>query len=202
MAEQNYTITTDLKEAQSMVGRLEQYVRQDELYVQMGGLGTLFGGAQMPALTVGALLLRLNRLTALQADMTAEQRAQLEQIRASHESVRSEWRLHYDEKLKREAHSRLVAMRRFFEECAENPRTCASNYRPEALRRTIVEEVINEMARLGIEDEELPGLVREIDSRLRRYVRPDAFLWDDRLQTVYGRDQFWWLYMQPEKVTA
>jgi hypothetical protein len=198
MSEQTYATAKDLSEAGAMVERLESYVRGSELYVQLGGLGALFGGGSLPSMTVGALLLRLRRLEHFADRMSAEQRGTLNDLRGRHAHIRDEWLYQYDQKLTREAHSRLDAMRRFFEECAESPRQCASNYLPEALRRTIVQELLTVIDERGIEDEKLPGKVREIDSRLRRYVKPAAFLWDAALQPVYDSKIFWWLYMRPE----
>jgi len=37
MSEREYTVDKDLKEARAMVSALEDYVRGDELYVNIGG---------------------------------------------------------------------------------------------------------------------------------------------------------------------
>jgi hypothetical protein len=50
----------DLNEARDMANGLADYVRGDQLYGSVGG--GLFGSGNKPALTVGALLLRLRRL--------------------------------------------------------------------------------------------------------------------------------------------
>lgn len=196
MSEQTYSIDEDLKEARAMADALEDYVRGTELYGRAGS-GGLFGFNRMASLTVGALLMRLRRLRAQWEQLSASQRQTLEAAEAKHEQVRKEWRRHYDEKMLREAKSRLDAMGHFFEECRDDPKLCARVYLPEALRRTIVQELVPAIEDAGISDDELPAKLRRADAGLRRYTQPDDFLWDARLQPFYPRDTYWWLYARP-----
>ena len=63
MAETNFTIERDLNEARIMAEALVPYAYEDTLYAKIGGGFGLKGA--IPALTVGALLLRIRRLQAL-----------------------------------------------------------------------------------------------------------------------------------------
>jgi hypothetical protein len=198
MSEQTYSIDQDLKEAEAMAKALDDYIRDDQLYGQVGG-GGLFGGGSMPSLTVGALLMRLRRLRALQDQMNESQRSRMAAIEQQHEAVRREWRNFYEAKLLKEANSRLDAMKTFFEECVESPRSCAGNYLPEALRRTIVQEILLTMPDLNMKSADLDTKVRGTDSRLRRFVQPSDFIWSPDLQAVYPKETFWWLYNKPSK---
>lgn len=139
MSETTYALDRDLREAEAMAQGLLSYLQQDRLYGSVGS-GGLFGGGSMPSLTIGALLMRLRRLQALSDSLTDAQREQLRRVVAAHDFVRKEWTLRYTDRLLQEATSRLKAMDVFFEECEDNPRTCARNYMPETLRRTIVRQ--------------------------------------------------------------
>lgn len=194
---ENYSIQQDLKEAEAMAKALVPYVHQDNLYGNVGG-GGLFSGGSMPSLTIGALLMRIRRLDALSDQMNEKDRARLHKVQHRNAEVLEEWRAHYVGKLTREANSRLDAMRTFFQECAENMRLCAGAYKPEALRRTIVQEIAIKLSELGVEDEDLQQKMRGTDGQLRRYVQPSEFLWDDTLETVYPQREFWWLYNRPQ----
>src|SRR5271154_5720801 len=123
MSEANYNIDTDLKEAKALADHLVPYIYENEVY---GSIGGMFGSGQMPSLTVGALLMRLKRLHALESQLSADQKAQLAAVDAQNESVRKEWSIHYNEKLIQEANSRLKMMDRYFSDCAEDPRSCAN----------------------------------------------------------------------------
>lgn len=192
----DYTIATDLKEAEAMAKALGRYLNNDVLYDTVGG-GGFFGGGNMPALTIGALLMRLRRLRALEDQLTESQRRVLEEVEALNDKAFRENRFRYEQKMVYEAKSRLKAMEMFFEECRANPRACRGNYKPEALRRTIIEEIRLIMRHHDIESAELEGGLRKIDSRLRGVAPKADFLWDDQLKPAYPENQFWWLYALP-----
>jgi hypothetical protein len=195
MAER-YSIEQDLREAKAMAEGLERYVQGEQLYGAAGS-GGFFSGGKMPSLTVGALVMRLRRLRALEGQMNAQQRQQLREIEQKHESVRKEWRYHYEQKMVWEVNSRLDAMAAFFEECASDPKLCARVYLPEVLRRTTVEEILIAMKEMGIETRELDKKAKSTDSRLRRFTQPASFVWDQALETAYPQSQFWWMYSHP-----
>lgn len=188
-----YSIETDLKEAEAMAHSLDAYVRGEQLYGSAGG--GFFN--PMPSLTVGALAMRLRRLHALGSALNARQQARLEKATRHHDSVQQEWRAHYEEKVTREAHSRLEAMATFFKECRESPSQCPNIYKPEALRRTIVQELLRLLPELNVDTGDLTDKVRRTDGNLRGVVNKSEFIWAPVLMPVYPQDEFWWLYSTP-----
>lgn len=194
MSAQTYSADRDLSEARSMAEALDGYVRDDALYGQVGGW---FGSGKMPSLTIGALLLRLKRLQALRETLSPAQQRQLDEIQARHDAARREWRVHYDQKMLREARSRLEAMRGFFEECDEDPRVCAPNYPPELLRLTIAHQLAVELADARADANGLDGLLRLADSRVRSLTEPADFQWAAPLRPAYPQAVYWWLYVRP-----
>lgn len=195
-----YKLERDLSEAQKMAEGLTEYVRGTELY---GHTGTgFFGGGDTPALTIGALLLRLRRLNALQDKLTPAQRQQLQTIQDQFEHTRSEWRLHYEGKVLKEANSRLDNIRTYVKEATDTPRSARANYPTEALRRTIVQEVLREMHALNLDSAEVDTKRRDVDGRLRGLLKSAPFLWDSALKDAYPEQEFWWLYHAPEDPNA
>ncbi len=199
MPEANYSIDRDLAEAKSMADHLIPYVYGDQLY---GSIGGMFSSGATPSLTIGALLMRLHRLRALEAKLTAEQKAKLTEIEARNEAVRSEWSVHYNEKMISEANSRLHMIETFFAECEEDPRSCYSNYQPEAMRRTIVQDIDNELHRLNLPDAHLAMVLRRIDGQLHRFAAKSDFIWAAELQPAYPPDKYWWLYACPSRAAV
>jgi hypothetical protein len=189
----NYRFDTDVKEALAMAEGLADYVRGSELYGRTGG--GFF--SQMPSLTVGALVMRLRRLHDLRLQLDDRMRERLDRAAAIYEQTRRDWRLHYEEKATHEAHSRIDAMATFFRECSESPANAVNIYRPELLRRTIVQELLHELEDLRITDENLQTKVRGADSRLRSVLRPAGFQWAQSLMAVYPEKEYWWLYQAP-----
>lgn len=191
----HYRIDRDLSEARKMADALDEYIRGSELYGGAGG--GLFGSGDMPALTVGALVMRLRRLEALRDKLSPSQQAELAEAGKKHRRVQKEWTLHYEGKVLKEAASRLEAMRTFFQECKENPRLCRANYLPELLRRTIVQELLRVIEAQRIDGSALTEKLHLADIGLRGVVEKAAFQWDGVLQPVYPADEFWWLYHAP-----
>jgi len=188
-------VATDLQEVQAMVKGLENYLKGDELYGKAGG--GFFSMPSMPSLTVGALLMRLQRLHVLRETLTDDQRTGLDQAIARHDAIRSEWRAHYDAKMQREALSRLRAMDTYFEELRDDPRTAANNYQPEALRRTISQVLFDTMRQAGLETGDVETAMNGVDSRLRRWIEKGDFIWAPELQAAYPESTYWWLYGRP-----
>lgn len=194
---EKYAIDTDLKELAKMGDALVNYIHGDELYSNLSG--GMFGGGNMPKLTLGAFLLRLRRLSTFRANLNAGQLATLEKAQTQYNEVRKEWTVHYEQKAVKESKSRLDAMTSFFNECRESPQSCAYGYKPEALRRTIVQELLMEMNKLGINNKEVTTKAQVVDGELRGWLYPADFLWDSKLESVYPADTFWWLYQLPAK---
>ncbi|MDL1902140.1 hypothetical protein FBR02_15390 [Anaerolineae bacterium CFX9] len=192
MSETNYSFDKDLREAKAMADALVPYVHEDNLYGTVGGGGWFGMGAKMPALTIGALLMRLQRLRALENELTAEQRGQLSQAERKLESVQREWTRHYEDKLVQEAKSRLKAIEQWFEENRDDPRSAANAWLPEAHRRTVVQAIANVLP-----SEEIDKAIRRVDSGLRRWVEPADFIWSPALQPAYPQTMYWWLYSRP-----
>jgi len=196
---EHYSVDQDLKEAEAMAGGLERYLEGSQLYGSAGG-GGIFGSGSLPALTIGALLLRLRRLEALRGRLTDAQQSRLDAAAELHARVRREHRVRYTDRLRYEANSRLDAMRTFFQEAAEKPTAAFSIYRPELLRRTIVQEILSALAALEAETDDIATKARRIDAQLRGVAsQPCPFLWDAVLEPVYPREAFWWLYHKPRE---
>src|SRR5262245_8747609 len=107
----SYRIDKDLSEATKMANALEDYIRGDDVY---GNVGGLFGSGDTPALTVGALAMRLRRLNALRDKLGSSQQQELDAAAQKHAAVQKEWGLRYETHVLKEAKSRLDAMGTFF----------------------------------------------------------------------------------------
>ncbi len=193
----NYSLEKDLKELAKMGDSIEKYVPSNELYMSVGG-GGFFSASNMPQLTTGAFLLRLRRLTHFRDQMTSVQEATLDKAIVQHDSVRKEWAVHYEKKAIREGLSRLKSMNEFFRECRDSMKLCANAYPTEALRRTIVQELVMAMDDYGYDKHEVITQTHKTDGELRRWITAGEFIWSETLQAVYPQDSFWWLYGRPD----
>jgi hypothetical protein len=85
----------------------------------------------------------------------------------------------------------------FFQECEEDRRICANAYLPEALRRTIVQEIVTALEESGLPTTEITRQARAVDSKLRRFSEPSEFVWAPELASVYPATSYPWLYARP-----
>ncbi len=191
-----YSFKRDLDELAQMSDKLREYILGDALYMPVSG--GFFRGGGMPQLTTGAFLLRRRRLSLLRDALDAGAQARLDAIIAQHDEIQREWTLHYEKKIQQEVNSRLKMMVAFFRECSESPRDCAAAYPVEAMRRTIVQEIMLAMDEFDYEQREFLPKVQHCDAGLRRYLQPSAFIWVPQLEPIYPRAIFWWLYAGPE----
>lgn len=191
----NYSIRRDLSQLEQMTDRLEDYLVGDQLYLPLAG--NYSRASSMPQLTLGALLLRRRRLTALRATLEQKQQLRLDAAASKHAAIQAEWTLHYGEKLKQEVPSRLSQMAAFFRDCKDNPAGAAAAYPPEALRRTFVQEIILAMAEFGYDEKDISPRVGRADTALRRVLQAGPFIWSPEMESVYPRPVFWWLYAMP-----
>lgn len=191
-----YSLARDLDELEQMVERLGDYLLGDAMYLSIGG--GFFRGSSTPQMTIGALLLRRRRLSHLRAKLKRADGIRLDAALAQHADLQREWTLHYEKKLRREVPMRLKVMAGFFRECSENPRDCGGAYPVEALRRTIVQEILLALDEFGYEKRDAAAAPRPADQALRRLLHAGEFIWAPPLEAVYPRATFWWLYGRPD----
>ena len=100
--------------------------------------------------------------------------------------------------MEREVQSRLKAMGEFFRDCRESIKLCSGAYLVEAMRRTIIQELMIALDEQGVESGNLKFKLQHTDNELRSWVTAGEFLWSDRLLPLYPQESFWWLYGRPE----
>lgn len=192
----HYKFGQDINQAVKMAEVLEDYVRNDQLYGYATGLFST-----MPSMTVGALVLRLRRLDMLREHLKDYQSKKLDTAIDQYMQVRTNWTYHYTEKIHAESHSRIDAMKAFFYECSDNIRNCIGIYKPEMMRRTIVQELLREMHELNIDaDAELKTKIQDIDEKLLKVTEEESFQWATILKPAYDNQEFWWLYYSPPNI--
>ena len=190
-----YSIERDLTELEQMTERLEEYVLGDNLYLPLSA--GYSRASATPQLSAGAMLLRRRRLKGLRASFKPGQHKRLDVALARHDSIQREWTLHYESKLKREVPARLKQMRPFFRDCQDAPTSCAAAYPPEALRRTITQEILLALDEFNYNSLDLLANLERTDKALRRLLHAGDFIWSARLKPYYPRSQFWWLFASP-----
>ncbi len=197
MSKNNYVLAeepaADLAVLEAMTAELEEYIIKDELYRTVRV--HLPSGDQMIQMSGGDLLTRIFRLAAERDRLTPEQQARFDAARSSAEKTIYSLRTRFHQRLQREVKARLDSLNWFLDECAGEPSRCRGEYPFEIRNRQRIDAIL---AELGTDlAPELKSQINRIDDRIRMMVRPGNFAWDKRLEPVFPRTRFWYLYVSP-----
>jgi hypothetical protein len=181
----------DVHVIELMAANLTPYIYESELYGVMPG--------DYPRLTVGGLLMRLHRLSALNKQLSLKQQITMNEAQHLLEEVRRKWAVAYEGKIQQEIKARMINLAQCLTECEENPASCVENF-PSAIEKRVMVEVLKDEAETrSVWTDELKGLLTSIDKRIHRCAVKDEFCWDPRVQPAYPPEKFWFLYVHPKK---
>ena len=166
---------------------LRKYVLSNELYWSARAVG----GARIPQLTIGNLLLAQARLSA--ADLTAPEKEERASLAGQARAVREEWRANWGQKAAREFGSRLNLWQQYLRELRGDPRAQDRYYAREVRNRAILQLLAPE-ALPDIPNSEKEQLAM-LDTLARGLTRPGAFVWEEALQRGFPVQEFWFLYV-------
>ncbi len=197
MSKSNYVLAeepaVDLAVLKAFAAELEEYIVKDELYRTVRV--HLPAGDQMIQMSGGDLLTRIFRLSAERDRLTPEQQVRFDAARGAAEKIIYSLRTRFHQRLQREVKARLDSLNWFLDECSSDPARCRGEYPFEIRNRQRIDAIVGE---LGTDlSAELKNQISRIDERIRMIVRPGNFAWDARLEPVFPRTRFWYLYVSP-----
>ncbi len=181
-----YDLARDVQTLAAMASNLTPYMYEEEVFGYLSG--------DLPRLTLGGVLLRLYRLSRMEAYLNDEQRTVVRDAQINFEAERARWAVHYEQKLQRELGMRLNALEQFLADCAREL-VCGSEYPMQAEKRTMIAHLYDEAAEHDILSDEVSTRLNQLDATLQRLTQPGPFVYtDERLAAVYPQARFWWLY--------
>ena len=197
MPKNNYVLAeepaADLAVLEAFVDALETYIVNDEHYRTVRV--HLPTGDQMIQMSGGDLLTRIFRLNAERDRLTPDQQARFDAARSAAEKTIYSLRTRFHQRLLREIKARLDSLNWFLDECAGDPSRCRGEYPFEIRNRQRIDAVVQE---LGSDlPPDVKNQISRMDERIRMMVRPGNFAWDTRLEAVFPRTRFWYLYVTP-----
>jgi hypothetical protein len=107
------------------------------------------------------------------------------------DATRDRWRSAWGRKAAKEFGDRLRQWKRFIEELGQDPAAQRPRYRYEVQRRTILELLKSEAADLPAEQLDL---LAELDTVLRKRLKPGAFIEDEAFRAAFPEREYWFLY--------
>ena len=182
-----YNLGYDVYTAQVMASCLEPFVYQNETYGFMPN--------NLPALTIGGLLMRLSRLSLLGELISTKQKEGLNTAQQQVDNVKQKWFVIYTNRINHELTIHLNELDQFLNECRQDLDECRELY-PSLIEKRVMAQILGEEARaLQTLTPDTDDRLRDIDGRLKGYFKPGPFIWDQRLQPAYPQDRYWFLYV-------
>jgi hypothetical protein len=183
----------DLAVATAFARELQNYIVDDDLY------RTVFvhtpTGDQSLQMTGGDLLARLYRLQQDRESLSPQQQAQLDEVQQSVRNTIYSLRTRFYERLQRETKTRLNSLKWFLDDCNADRQRCRVEYPFEIRNRQRIEEILKELE--GKLDEDVAEQLHRVDQRLHATATRTGFVWDERLQPLFPRRPYWYLYVSP-----
>ncbi|MEP7356990.1 MAG: hypothetical protein ABI847_07095 [Anaerolineales bacterium] len=179
-------VAFELKLLKEIAGDLPDYLLSDVLYWQMAGSG------DFPKLSLGIALLTRARLTAVQDQLNDQQRADLQAALTKIDATLEKWRSTAEKKAVQELRSRATLWQRYWDECRQDPQSCASSYPHEVTNRVIAQLLLRAFPTLAKSPDALT--LTPIDRAVRTRLQGDQFVWPSELQPALPKSDYPFLY--------
>jgi hypothetical protein len=174
---------------------LEAYLLSSVIYWPLSTKGTELSRA--PRLTLGGLYLTLDELASQESEMTRNELSHYDKLRRILERLSTKWQVGIEQKALQELNSRLNLWKAFIQDLEEDPKRI-EGYPYEVRIRVMMSHLID-LCEPNQDIKEIKSILNSLDQRMEDFVRPNDFLWDDKLQDVYPQEKFPYLYRTPRQ---
>ncbi len=184
----------DLAIVEAMVAELPAYLTSDAVSWEMRG-------SAMPPLTIGGLLMRLNRLTILQNDLLSDERLNLARVRTAFDSALRDTVVRFEQRAYQELNAQLREWMTYMRNLSRSNKLRADRdyYAGKVDTRIVIGELVGKLSERPYHlDGRVPRDVAALDRRLRLMWQPGRFLLEPVWRKAYPLDPCWWLYGQPK----
>lgn len=154
------------------------------------------GSNLFPPLTPGYVLLTIKRLAG--SNLAKNENDQVQKAIADIEKVRLRWISAWQKRIEQEIPQRLRLWSNYLEGLAQSRNSAHPELRWAIRWRVILalleDQVENYNQRFGQK-------MSILDDRLRLITVPGKFVWEQSLELIFDRTEFWFLYLQINKIS-
>jgi hypothetical protein len=181
----------DLALARAILDNLEPFLKSPEPFWPLTGTSPI-PGTPFPQLSLGALALTLDELRALEDGADSPDRSAILSAEREFERIQQKWEVALERKALAEGSQRLHIWKAYLEDLSEG-RIVTADYAHEVRQRVALGRLM-QIARANPDWAEASYIMGVLDVGLEGFFVPGEFIWDDRLQRVYPKLEFWFLY--------
>jgi len=182
------SITYDIAYLQESLEELERYLFSADLYGRLHARAAV-GEPPFASLTLGNVLLARKELQAYSLD--TDQARVFRDLDIRLETIRSRWRVAWEEKTRREYPARLRLWARYQEEFRRDPEKEADRY-PYEVRQRVILDLLGQEAE-GVVEENSEKLFT-LDELLKRDFVEGEFVWDAGMREGFEKEEYWYLW--------
>jgi hypothetical protein len=182
------SLELDLAYLSQGLEELETYLLSDVLFWPLSGIPPS-GGQPFQRLTLGGLHLARARLKAQK--LRKKENHKISNINSRLEQLHHKWRVAWVRKVSWEFRSRINQWENFLNELRRNPKENAAFYGYEVRIRVMLHFLKPEADDVN---PEFFNLLEGLDNLLKALLKPDGFIWDERLSDGFPKQNFWYLW--------
>ena len=190
-------IARDAALCEAMADEIKEYLKSNELFWEPDRRRP--GGADLPKLTIGGLLLAMRRLETLRDHLNPDKAKALTRAGREMAFQKSQWRLRYQNKLARDLRSRLDAWAWYLDDCQQQGKAAIIHYPRQVETRVKIDLLLDEAIEVGLEVKESHKRKAGLDERLRTLFTKGGFGWISELAAGFPPNRFWYLYGTPRR---
>ncbi|MCC6188669.1 MAG: hypothetical protein IT318_06515 [Anaerolineales bacterium] len=182
-------VAHDLAAFKHMAAELQDYLLSSTLFWQMQA------SSDFPKLSLGMLLLTQARLEGADSLLSQTQRAERNATARQVDATLGNWQVAAEKKAAQEFRSRVNLWEQYWNDCREQPVTCADNYPQEVTQRVIAGLLLLKFPRL-LDSPEARSL-EALDRLARARLVGGRWIWPPDLQPGFPEAEHWYLYGLP-----
>jgi hypothetical protein len=186
-------LSRDLAILGVMVAQISDYLISDAISWKLRGSDT--------PLTVGGCLMRLNRLSLLQADLVSDECLALARARMVFDEALLDKVVRFEQRAYQELNARLREWTTYMRDLTHSSKLMANRdrYAAKVDTRIVIGELVGKLSEYPYQlDGRVPRDVAALDRRLRLMWQPAEFVLEPVWRKVYPAEPYWWLYGHPK----
>ena len=185
------TLLRDLTIFEAMVADLPEYLMSDVIRWPMQ--------VDMPQLTIGGCLMRIQRLGKLYAQLPHLDKARYDLTLAQFEDALHEKVVRFEMRTHQELHTRLGE----WSACLREPHIQAKRYIDKVDIRVVIAAMTIALSQNPYHlEQQITNQIDILDKNLKNRWHPGTFVWDFVWQPAYPPQFYWWLYGSPIAVAV
>lgn len=181
----------DLTILEKMLDRLPEYLQSDETYWETKE-------PDMPKMTIGGCLMRLDRLDALRRRMAPDDQENLDRAKQTFADALEDHVVRFEKRAHQELHARLSEWVAYLKDLSRHMVADEDYYADIVDVRVVITALLDKMRTAPYQvQQQVVDEINSLDQNLRTRWYAGEFVWPAVWQPAYPLEKYWYLYGKP-----